>query len=150
MSDPQRDISPERKAAFYAGTGMIVVGFLSFFSVFVTGAMNFGNFDHFEDQARSSMLRAIVGMALMIAGGIVSNIGKGGLAGSGVKLDPRQARRDLEPFSRQTGGMIADAVDEFRGEAKPDAQPMVKIRCRACGQLNSEQAKFCDQCGQPL
>ncbi|MDR1808002.1 MAG: zinc-ribbon domain-containing protein [Propionibacteriaceae bacterium] len=28
--------------------------------------------------------------------------------------------------------------------------PVVKVRCRQCGALSDETAKFCQQCGQPL
>lgn len=29
-------------------------------------------------------------------------------------------------------------------------EQVIKIKCRACGTLNDENAKFCDQCGQPI
>jgi hypothetical protein len=35
-----------------------------------------------------------------------------GLAGSGLKLDPQGARRDVEPWARMTGGVVKDAMDE--------------------------------------
>src|SRR5262249_50676425 len=53
-----------------------------------------------------------VGMVMMIAGGIMVSIGQMGLAGSGIKLDPEEARRDLEPWARMTGGIVKDAIDE--------------------------------------
>jgi hypothetical protein len=39
------------------------------------------------------------------------NIGSRGLAGAGVVLDPQQARKDLEPWSRMAGGMAKDALE---------------------------------------
>lgn len=39
-------------------------------------------------------------------------IGRAGLAGSGVVLDPQRAREDLEPWSRMAGGMVKDTLDE--------------------------------------
>jgi hypothetical protein len=39
-------------------------------------------------------------------------LGRAGVAGSGLKLDPQDARRDLEPWSRMTGGMLKDTLDE--------------------------------------
>ena len=69
-------------------------------------------FDNFEANARSSMARGVGGMALLIIGGFVRGIGARGLAGSGVVLDPEQARRELEPYSRMAGGMVKDALDE--------------------------------------
>lgn len=107
-----RNISEERKTIYYLGMILIVVGILTFGSVFVTGAMNFGNFDNFDGQVRSSAIRGVAGMAMMMLGGVLAAVGRAGLAGSGVVLDPEQSREDLEPWSRMAGGMFKDALDE--------------------------------------
>lgn len=107
-----RSISPERKTIYYVGMALLVIGFLTFGSVFVSGALNFGNFQNFEARGRSMAMRAILGMGLIIAGGVCMGIGTRGLAGSGVVLDPEKARKDIEPWSRMTGGVIKDALDE--------------------------------------
>lgn len=108
----RRRISSERKTAYYLGMGLIALGFLLFGSVFVTGAMNFGDFSNFESNAKSSMFRALGGMALMIVGGIMMRIGVRGAAGSGLVLDPQRARKDVEPWARMAGGIVKDVVDE--------------------------------------
>ena len=102
----------------------------------------------------AQVTRAVLGMAMMIIGGIVSSIGRGGLAGSGVMLNPQRARQDLEPFNRAAGGMINDTVQEIDalkglGTAREPDQ-VVKVRCQSCQSLNDETAKFCNQCGKPL
>ena len=74
-----RQISEGRKAAYYVGMVLTILGALSFGSVFVTAALNFGNFTNFEADARSSMLRAFGGMVLMIVGTIIRMIGARGL-----------------------------------------------------------------------
>ena len=107
-----RNVSEGRKAVFVLGQIVFVLGILSFGSVFVTAALNFGNFDDFPGQMRSSGLRAFGGMALLMTGGVLMGIGRAGLAGSGVVLDPERAREDLEPWSRMAGGMVKDALDE--------------------------------------
>jgi len=122
-----------------------------FISVFITGAMNFGNFNNFHSQARSSMFRAIGGMILLITGGMIRGIGARGLAGSGIVLDPEQARDELEPYSRMAGGMVKDALDEADvnlGSGKPEK--VIMIRCRACGKLNEEDSIFCQECGEEV
>ena len=48
----------------------------------------------------------------MVVGGIVSGIGRAGAAGSGLILDPEKAREDIEPWSRMTGGVVKDALNE--------------------------------------
>src|ERR1043165_2154425 len=108
----RRQIPPERKRVFYIGVVVGVIGFLCFFSVFVSAALNFGDFSNFKERARSMVIRAVVGMVMMIGGSIIAGIGRTGLAGSGIKLDPEEARRDVEPWARMTGGVVKDAMDE--------------------------------------
>jgi hypothetical protein len=154
MVDDGRNISPERKAAFYIGMGMAGLGFMLFLSVFVSSALHFGDFSQFEERGRSMAIRAIGGMVLMIVGGIVSSVGRAGLAGSGLKIDPQGMRKDLEPWNRSAGGMLSDTLEEANlgKNLNLGASPkeIVKIRCPKCGALNDEHSKFCGQCGSPI
>jgi hypothetical protein len=156
MNEPQRQIPPERKAVYYVGMVMMGVGFLLFLSTFFSGIANFGNFDNFEERVRGEMFRALLGMVLLIVGGIVMKVGAVGLAGSGLKLDPEQARRDIEPWARMGGGMAQDALAEVElarqlgRHLERSGQPQVKVRCPHCKALNDETSKFCGQCGQAL
>lgn len=79
-----RQISDERKTAYYVGMGLQVLGGLLFASTCVTFLMHFGDFSHFEARAKSHGFRAFGGMALLIVGGIIRGVGAKGLAGSGV------------------------------------------------------------------
>ena len=103
-------ISPERQGLHYIGLVLAVIGFVFFGSVFVTGAMHFGNPSSVSDS--SEPIRAVLGMGLMILGGVLAILGRMGAAGSGVILDPQKARKDIEPWSRMTGGVFKDALDE--------------------------------------
>jgi hypothetical protein len=87
-------------------------------------------------------------MALMIVGGLVRGIGARGLAGSGVVLDPEKAREELEPFSRQAGGMLKDTLDAADIHLGESPQKVVMVKCPACGKLNDEDSKFCRECGR--
>lgn len=142
-----RQISEERKFAYYFGMVLIVIGVLMFFSVFLTGAMNFGDFSNFESNARSSMFRGFGGMFFIILGAVIRSIGERGIAGSGVVLDPEQARQELEPFSRMAGGMVKDALDEADISIGGQSRKVVMIKCSTCGKLNEEDSKFCQECG---
>jgi len=145
-----KQISEERKTAYYLGMVLMVIGGLVFFSVFITGAMNFGNFNNFEANARSSMFRALGGMGLLIVGGIIRGIGARGMAGSGVVLDPEKARQELEPYSRMAGGMAKDALDEADVHFGGKPEKVVMIKCPSCGKLNEEDSKFCQECGKRI
>lgn len=108
----RRNISPERKALYYFGNGVALIGVLSFVSVFVTGIMHFGDFSNFDAEARSAGIRALLGMGMIVVGSVIANIGARGAAGSGLLLDPQKAREDVEPWSRMAGGVMSDALDE--------------------------------------
>src|SRR5262245_5128886 len=129
-----RQISGQRRTAYYVGMVMTIVGFLLFASVFVTAYLDFGNVLTFESDSKSSMFRAGCGMALMIVGAITRGIGARGLAGSGVVLDPERARKDLEPYSRMAGGMVKDALEEANVPGAR-SEKVVMIKCRSCGKL---------------
>ena len=146
-----REVSSNRKTLFYLGSFLIVVGLLTFVSSFfvVAGAMRGSGFPGPGDL----MTRSLAGIALIVVGQTVRRVGARGAAGSGMILDPEQARRDLEPFSRQAGGMLGDALDEADldlGRSRGPAAPQIMIRCRECETLNEEGSKFCQECGVPL
>ena len=87
------------------------------------------------------MFRAIGGMVLIIVGQVIASIGAKGLAGSGIKLDPEQARKDLEPYSRMAGGMVKDALEEADinlGGGR--SERIIMIKCRGCSKLNEEDS----------
>jgi hypothetical protein len=146
-----KQISEGRKAAYYLGMGLMILGGVLFASTFVTFAINFGDFSNFESNAKSGMFRAFGGMALLVVGGIIRGIGARGVAGSGVILDPEQARSELEPYSRMAGGMVKDALDEADVElGTGKAERVIMVKCRECGKLNEEDSKFCQECGKEI
>jgi hypothetical protein len=141
-------ISAERKAGYYFGMVLIVLGAILFFSLFIQAALNMGNHGF---NPKWGFVRAFIGMGMIIAGAAIRGISARGLRGSGVILDPAGARQDLEPYTRMAGGMVKDALDEADislGTRSPEK--VVMIRCQACGKLNEDDSKFCQECGRPL
>jgi hypothetical protein len=157
---------------YYGGMALIALGILVFVSTFFSGP-EFGGrgtprpgdpdfwdraqaqHEEFGRGMHATMVRALLGMGLMVVGGILMNVGARGTAGSGVVLDPEKVRQDLEPWSRMGGGMLQDALSEVNVVKKVEEgmgtpQPQVKIRCQKCQGLNDETAKFCNQCGSPI
>jgi hypothetical protein len=152
MQMPQNSIPPDRRLIYYGGMALTSFGVLLFFSTFVTFLSNFGNFDDYEGRTQSQSIRAIGGMALIVIGRFMMNVGAKGWAGSGVVLDPEMARKDVEPWSRMGGGVVQDALSEVKIVKKIEDRleapvPQIKIRCKKCQSLNDEAAKFCNQCG---
>ncbi len=169
---PSSQIPAERKQLYYAGMALTVVGLLLFLSVFVSMLLTMagifraieagpGPSDSFAGFSRVPwiFLRGFAGFVMMLSGGGMMSVAARGLAGSGVVLDPEQARRDLEPWNRMKGGMVSDALGEVEvvqrvaerlGVPSPAGGEVVKVRCPACRNLNDEQDKFCGQCGGKL
>jgi hypothetical protein len=108
----KRKISTGRKGVYYTGMFLGVIGLLVFGSIFISGALHFGDFSDFEARGQSMGIRAAVGMGLMILARSLVGIGRTGLAGSGLVLDPDKARHDIEPWARMGGGVVKDALDE--------------------------------------
>ncbi len=146
-----KEISEERKAAYYIGMIISIIGGLLFGSTFLSFAIHFGDFDLGPSFGKSLAGRAFGGMFLIILGSIIRTIGARGAAGSGLVLDPKKAREDLEPFTRMGGGMIKDALDEADIHlGKGSSEKVIMIKCRNCQKLNEEDSKFCQECGKPL
>ena len=165
-------ISKERKITYYIGMGLMVLGFILFISQFFKAGKlmgtpfmdgSFGNdpiidtytFRHqIPRNSGPSFATSVIGMILMITGGIVMGVGAKGAAGSGLMLDPEKAREDLKPFSEAKGGTINDVIsniDVVDRITKPDnGREVIKIRCRSCGSLNDEDAKYCKSCGKDI
>ncbi len=154
-----RQISDGRKALYYIGGGIQIIGLILFLSNFaLVGCGIQSGFDDGPGFFSSFVGRGFGGFILIFVGGIINRIGARGLAGSGVVLDPGRAREELEPFSRMGGGMVKDAIDEAGldlskfgdGKPTPDVEKIIMIKCRDCGKLNEEDSKFCQECGQPM
>lgn len=109
---PQRNLSPERRGTYYFGMALAGLGLVLFLSTFVTEIMNSGDFSNFQGRVKSGMGRAFGGILCLALGQVIMRIGRSGVAGSGLKLDPEEARSDLEPWSRMSGGMLKDSLDE--------------------------------------
>jgi len=166
----KNEISSSRKFLYYGGMVLIAIGLIIFFSNFVRLAMgdrqskiqmpsieNFGTEDFsvggFEMESSSGpnmMGPSILGIVLIGIGGVMRTIGVRGAAGSGLILNPKQAREDLKPWTKMAGGMVDDVLGETSIGAKDKSQGSVKVRCTGCRALNDEDSRFCKACGQGI
>ncbi|MCF6464817.1 zinc ribbon domain-containing protein [Clostridium sp. Cult2] len=147
-----KKISKERKTLYYSGLGLMILGFVLFISTFFIDMT-----PDFFGGSSSFMARPVIGMICMIIGSILMNIGARGTAGSGLILNPEKAREDLKPYSTATGGIINDTLenidlvkDMVKGKETKEIKEIIKIKCKDCGALNDEDAKYCKSCGRAL
>ncbi len=144
-------IPQERKILYYVGMGMMILGFILFFSVFFSTASLMND----PSSGRMpSFGNGITGFILIFIGAMIQKVGAKGAAGSGIILDPEKAREDLKPYNEAVGGIINDVISNVdvvdNMIKKTDEKEVIKIRCRNCQSLNDEDAKFCKNCGQSL
>ncbi|MDF2609596.1 MAG: hypothetical protein K0R92_1070 [Lachnospiraceae bacterium] len=149
-------ISNSRKTLYYIGMIITIIGVILFLSVFFSFAniskssMNF----NYQGTTDPSFSNAILGMVLIVIGSIMMNIGAKGAAGSGLILDPEKTREDLRPYNEAKGGMINDVIENIDAldhiTTPHTEKEVIKIKCRNCGILNEEDAKFCKGCGELL
>lgn len=160
-----REISEDRKFYHSVGLGLIVLGLLLFFGTMFSGVLGqerrheaFNKWVQTKNpfdrppslNTGPSPVPALIGFFLVFAGILTRGIAAQGLAGSGLVLDPKRAREDLEPHSRMVGGMLSDALDEAKLHLGAEPEQLVMIRCRTCSHLNPEESKFCNECGSEL
>jgi hypothetical protein len=160
-------LSEGRKATYYVGMALTVVGFILFISFFFTVLkfirMNtspssmLGNPDAFGMMGKIAVagwLRALAGVIIIAVGAGLMRTGALGVAGSGLVLNPDKARDDLQPWAKMGGGLLGDAISESgileKNPAPPETGEVVRVRCPQCRALNDEKAKFCNQCGNQL
>lgn len=160
-------LTPGRRLVLRVGLACMALGFLLFFSTFVSFALHFGDFDHFEERTRSQALRAVGGLGLVLVG---MGLTIGSTVGQTMRWlgDPERAARELAPWARLSGRLQDEAFREMttvratvsdlasgrtREEPAPapaPATPLIQVRCRACGGLSDESARFCSGCGAAL
>jgi len=145
-----KKISAMRRNTFYIGTGMLVLGI----SVLLVSMVLFvidGDRRLIPDSPISLWwVTGVVGILVSGLGSTIRRFAARGVAGSGLILDLDRARKDLEPFSRMAGGMLKDALDENDRIDGEKQERKIMIKCRSCGGLSQEKAKYCYECGDRL
>ena len=111
MSNPQ--ISESRQTLYYLGLIMAIVGGIVCIVSFGSLLLSSGSFPGPNPGGLpGGFIGFFIGMVGTMIGGILMRLGKMGVAGSGVILDPNQARKDVFPWSKMAGGVLKDVLDE--------------------------------------
>jgi len=160
-------ISQERKSLYTVGLVMQIIGCCLFALPFITIVIFMISAVSSDDLPRGFVAVPIAfgfgfaGFVLIAGGGFVRVLAARGKAGSGLVLDPQQARKDVEPWSRMQGGVLKDTLDEagvnlgqvarqLGNAGNPAPQTLIMLKCTHCGKLNEEDSKFCQECGDAL
>lgn len=118
-----------RRAFMALGPVLIVVGF----GLFVSSGFGMVSSPPSPGEGFDVPVGSILGgMALFMLGGILTRLGW------------------LKAGSELVATETAGAVEHVAGAAGRGWASQVRIKCRDCGFLETEQAKFCSDCGQAL
>ena len=116
------EISPKRKNLYAVGIGMTVLGVLLFVGGFASAALSKPEFNHHGPPL--GFLLSFGGIVLTALGQGIRAIAARGVAGSGLVLDPKKARKDLEPWAKMGGGIVRDVLDESGLAPKQKSQQL--------------------------
>jgi len=119
-----------------AGLGLFLAAVFAMFSGFAGGP---------EDGLRDDPFAPMRNFVLLLFAGVFC-VGAGGALARIAFLKPV-----AEVFATETEGALrtaAGAVGE--GLAAGGLGHGVKVRCRSCRALDSEDARFCSSCGEPM
>jgi len=145
-----KQISEDRKKLYNAGLIMMIAGGCLFAGPFIAGPISIMTDTIDSGIIPFVFLLAFIGFGLIVGGAAMRTVAARGKAGSGLVLDPEQAREDLRPWTGLAGGMVKDTLHEADISLGAAPSQVVMIRCRNCQKLNEEDSKFCRECGKPL
>jgi len=137
-------ISDSRKLLYYVGMalsgvgGLLCIGnLISSASVPIPSPSFEGILAAQETNQRMSIV-AIIAIGIIVVGGILTALGRAGLSGSGLVLDPEHTRKDVEPWSRLSGGILADTLDEAKIDLSGQPDLPFDKRLRRLEQLRKD------------
>lgn len=102
-----------------------------------------------------STSHAMTGFAILAVGMVLLGLGgwalRFGLIQPVASFVAEEASPAIETASRAVGRGLGEARQEFGTPPATSAvQTVVKVKCKNCGYLDSEDATYCSKCGQPL
>ncbi len=133
-----------------AGLVFIIFGGLSIFNA-MTSAPDWDNFDAFMSQQMGGFL---IGGGLLMIGFICTAIGYQLYFVTHMREIARYAAVETAPAAEIMTEAVASGLS--RGLSKEGGSPfgqskeIIKIKCRKCGYLETEDADFCSKCGERM
>jgi len=130
---------------------MIILGLILTIFGFVKQSTPFGSSNWFEESS-SGMLFIFGGISLATFGFVLLFVSFIRRISGYVATETRPAIRTA---SSGLGAGVAEGIREGGGikfdiETQGSSKEVVKVKCRSCGFLDTEDATFCSKCGSKL
>lgn len=132
--------SESNKATVYAGIALVVIGCLLFGAFMLIFVLDTLNIPFIELNMTVLNVCIFGGVFFVISGLVLKNIDK---------IKQRQEETRLEHEAEEEEIMEHEeegAINLF----SVHNEKTIMVKCRACGKLNDENAKFCCECGDKL
>jgi hypothetical protein len=157
-SSKRRRISAISVVLLVVGFAIAAYGLMRFGSNFLRPSSEFfADPDRVMDESRSN---GFIGIISMFVGGTMAMFGARGMFFARAGSVLRYAAAETAPVAADTFDYLADetqdgvekvtrAIRKGAGQGTGGGE-VIKVRCRACGYLESEDAKFCSGCGKSI
>lgn len=157
-SAKRRQISLVSVVMLVIGFAILAYGLIQFSSGFLRPSSEFfADPDRVMDEDRRS---GFTGVICVFIGAVGMMFGARGLFFARAGSILRYAAGETAPVAKDTFDYLADETQEgvekvaravTKGAARTaSAAEVIKVRCRGCGYLESEDAKFCSGCGKTI
>lgn len=140
LSDAQRTgIRVAGIAATIAAIVFILLAFGQFFGGMPSSPGDPDNFDNARESGTRMFILFAIGGALMLVGTMLLRLGF-------LRPISELVATETEGAMETVGG----AVGRGWSSTRPNPASDIRVRCKACGNLESENAKFCSACGEQV
>jgi hypothetical protein len=133
------------------GVVLLVAGFVLFLSSFVPVLLAFNEFTRDPFGSAGSIFGSFF-LTFVLGAIAVVLLGIGGFALRFGLIRPvtGYVATEAAPAIRTAAAAIGEGIRESGFGAAPRTDTVVRVKCRTCGYLETEDAEFCSKCGQRL
>jgi len=136
-----KDYSKHKKIMRAIGIPLLIIGII----LLMYGFISFSN--EGIDQASKNQM-------IFLGGGILAMIGFSLVGISLVRPVSKYYATEASPAittaSHALGKGLAQGLKESREKETSQIKEIVKVKCKNCGYLDSEDAEFCSKCGKKI
>ena len=130
---------------------LLIYGVGNIFTVFGTSPGG-GTMEEFQDTSAWMMQTFLVGGISIFIGFVMVGFGSQMIMASKAKEISKYAASQMAPATEMVTEAVASGLSKgFGGKSPVSGQKeVIKIKCRNCGYLETEDADFCSKCGERM
>jgi len=145
-----KDYTNLKRGMLAIGAILLIVGII----LLIYGFMNFGGlFGQSTDTQQAILQKSNTGfnsIMIMAAGGFMLVIGIGLIYWSQFRRVASYVATEASPALTTASNAIGKGLKESDAMGNKSEKEVIKIKCRHCGYLESEDAEFCSKCGKKV